>query len=507
MKMRKYMVSQRCVALFLILLLIFPAVVVAEAQETTISSPAFQYTVDFPYLQSVAPDAVAWLYQPNTTINQPVLYSADRRYYLRRSFDGDNSRNGSIFITEETFPDLSAPVLTLRGNNCMDDSFFGSLSNYREVEYYQQNPTLFLVTPEGTYQLDIFAGYRGRHSDKDSWVVTADDLLLPETLPAILEKSFITPDPSMLPEEGDAWVILTTEEYNDSGTRYVIYTRKRPLPVSDAPVVVMNQLEMDSRQTQNGYVTIENVGTWMVYAQNDPSWNRLTFEVETSSRKRPFGDGGCGPTSVAIALANLVDKEDLVKLNAYASMPLGYRFCACSINDFFCKKQHVPYRLTTADQFLRYLPLAIGNYATGNNTFGVQGRYDSYGTSMSYLQSLCEIFGLSFTQVRDESVAYEMVQDEHTVAIGCASGSGSPFTRSSHFLVIVHVDDEYVYVLDPLRRDQKDYAELDFREVLEFLAPGVLRIKIEDALICQFSPLYVLSANKAEAPATETVAE
>ena len=110
-----------------------------------------------------------------------------------------------------------------------------------------------------------------------------------------------------------------------------------------------------------------------LYAQNDPLWKKLVFEIQTSSRRRPFGDGGCGPTAVAMAIANLVEKEELCKLSAFASSPLGFRFCSCSVNDYWCAGKHLTYQLTTPDEYLRYFPLAIANFATGNNIWGVQG--------------------------------------------------------------------------------------------------------------------------------------
>jgi hypothetical protein len=75
-----------------------------------------------------------------------------------------------------------------------------------------------------------------------------------------------------LPVEGDAWAILATASDVRQGTRYVIYARKRPIDYATAKVAYVNKLEMDSRSTLNGYVSIENVGTWMLYAQNDPLW-------------------------------------------------------------------------------------------------------------------------------------------------------------------------------------------------------------------------------------------
>lgn len=451
-----------------------------------------RYAVDFSYLQEVAPNSIAWLYQPNTTINQPVMFCDDGEYYLRRRFNDRISADGSIFMTGAEMPDFSAPVITLFGKNCLNFSLFGSLSYYQEDDYYKENPTLYLLTPEGDYQLDIFAGIRTKLADDKTWKVpqnsTAD--LLTGDLPDILEKSFIKAKPSLLPKEGDAWAVLATESYEKQGSRYVIYARKRPIDYATTRVAYVNQIEMDSRETLNGYVSVENVGRWMLYAQNDPLWKKLVFEIQTSSRRRPFGDGGCGPTAVAMAIANLVEKEELCKLSTFASSPLGFRFCSCSVNDYWCAGKHLTYQLTTPDEYLRYFPLAIANFATGNNIWGVQGRVDGFGTSMRYLDRVCQVFDLSVTQTYQLSEAIDFLQNENTIAIACTSGYGSPFTKTGHFLVLAGTDDDYLYVLDPLRRE--DYQELDRKNYLEVIVPGLVRIKLENATECNLSPIYQL---------------
>lgn len=457
-------------------------------------APEASYTVDFEYVRTCAPDTVAWLYQPGSGIDLPVVYSADEKYYLRRNHNQMYDNGGAIYMTGAEAPDLSAPVVTLRGVNRLNYTLFGLLSEYREPEFYEQHPTFYLITPEGNYQLDVFAGLRAKHSDKESWVVTADMLSQPETLSAVLEKSFMTAHADALPQSGDGWAILTTESYDNSGSRFVIYARKRLLPAADAPAVCMTRREMDSRETQSGSVTAPGVGTWMFYAQNDALWDRLIFEVDFSSRHRPFGDGGCGPTSIAIAIANLVSPEELPLLNRYASEPLGYRFCSCCIGDYHCHGDHVPYRLETPEQFLRYFPLAVAEFAMGNNTFGVQGRQDSFGTNMLYLESICSVYGITISRSREMEDTLNALRSG-AVAITCSTGA--PFTKRSHFLVMVHADDQYLYMLDPLRRD--NYAETDPNGLAEIITPGLVRIPLEKLPYCRLTTVTLLTRTDAEA--------
>lgn len=450
-----------------------------------------RYTLDFDYLRQFAPSAAGWLYQPGTSIDRPVLCSPDPYYYLEHAYDGQRSSSGSIYIVCEGRQDLSAGVITLRGKNIWNNTLFGSLSEYQEPAYYAQNPTLYLISPEGCYRLDIFAGIKTRHKDHESWVVTEQEDRFGDRLPGILENSFITPDPAFLPQEADAWAVLSTEDAKEEGSRFVLYARKREIAAEDAPPVYMNVLGEEARASVSGYATAEGVGTWMVYGQDDPLWDRMRFEVMNSSRKRPFGDGGCGPTSVAMAIANLVPAEKLPLIRQYATHPQGNVFCPCCIGDLWCDQGHEPYVLETPEEYLRYFPLAVADFALGNNTFGVQGRRDSYGTNMSYLNALCSVYGITVRSAKTLEGALPYLRRKDTMAIACVTGSYTPFTRNSHFLVLARVTNEHIYVLDPLCRES--YAELDPRGIVEIISPGLVRVRLEDAHLCHFTSINLLT--------------
>lgn len=466
-----------------------------EAGATGVLQTGVRYAIDFDYLTEAVPNAVAWLYQPNTTINQPVMFSTDEQYYLRRQFNNGVSSNGAIFTTGEAAPDFSDAVVTLYGRNNMDFSLFGSLSNYMDDEYYRQNPTLYLLTPAGDYRLDIFAGMRLKQSDAASpWRVSAENTkALADILPRVLESSFLTPIPALLPGAGDAWAVLATEATDTQGVRYVLYARKRAVRYANTQTVYVNQMDMDSRRTLNKRVRINGVGSWMTYAQNDPLWDDLTFETERCNRRRSFGDGGCGPTAIAMAIANLVDKEALVKLGEYARSPFGFRFCTCSVNEYWCSRRHLAYQITTPDEYLRYFPLAIANFACGNNLWGVQGRSNGYGTSMRYLDQICEVFGISITKAGTAGEAVELLRAGNAMGVACTVGPG-PFTKTSHFVTLAGADDKYLYILDPLRRT--GYGKWDGNGYLEIITPGLVRVSLENAGRCNLAPIYILSAIK-----------
>ena len=73
----------------------------------------------------------------------------------------------------------------------------------------------------------------------------------------------------------------------------------------------------------------------------------------------------------------------------------------------------------------------------------------------------------------------------------------SPFTGSSHYITLAAADEEYLYVLDPLRREKAEYANLDPTDMLEIITPGLVRMKQSDAMLTVMSPFYLISAPEA----------
>ena len=80
------MMKRKLLALLMACLLAVPAVFPAQGE--------VQYTLDFDYMRHFAPNVAGWLYQPDTTIDSPVLYTNEGYFYLTRGFDRRSSRTG-----------------------------------------------------------------------------------------------------------------------------------------------------------------------------------------------------------------------------------------------------------------------------------------------------------------------------------------------------------------------------------------------------------------------------
>ena len=121
----------------------------SEAAPAGVGSQDIQ--VDFAALTTQNADTVAWLYLPGAGINYPVVQAADNDSYLRRSFTGEQSIAGTPFLDFANSADFSDGNSIVYGHNMFDGSttMFSSLPRYTDAAFWQENPDIYLLTPDG----------------------------------------------------------------------------------------------------------------------------------------------------------------------------------------------------------------------------------------------------------------------------------------------------------------------------------------------------------------------
>lgn len=181
--------------------------------------------VDFDELWQTNADIVAWLYCEDTVINYPVAQGEDNEYYLHIRADGVYSRAGTIFLdfrNSSGFSDLNSVVY---GHNMKNDTMFGTLTDYNSQSYYDEHPIMWLVTPEQSYVVELFAGFV-TPSDSDSYDIIYDYDDLEAYIEEIMPKSTFT---SSVDVSGiEKIVTLSTCSYEYNNARYVLLGSLRP---------------------------------------------------------------------------------------------------------------------------------------------------------------------------------------------------------------------------------------------------------------------------------------
>lgn len=469
----------------------------AVCENGTVTLTGERARVDFAYLRSLNADTVGWLYQESTGLSQPVLQSQDNEQYQQRAFDqAILSNRGSVYIEAEQSPDMDENVLYLHGSG-REGACLEALNGYARQEYYDQHRSLRLLTPAGDYQAEVFASVKTGVKGLTGWY-PAEDESLSEWCSRVCADSEIVGDSASLPREGERIALFVIR--NSGNNRRLVCASLRPIRYETDAETDLVKIGIDRLESYAGRVQVGDFGEMMLYAQNDPVWGSMRYESELTDKYRHFEGGGCGPTAAAIVIANLADTERLPELRAYAKNGMGTLMCSCSVNRVYCNHTHVPYLLETTEEYLRYLPVALADFAAGNNEWGVNSRpAGSRGSNMKFFSYVCEIFGLRVTEGLKLADSLEMLKDRAgEAAVLCCALRGSPFTNSSHYVVIVGVDEEYFYVLDPWRRTEKEYAKTDLRGVLEYLSPGVVRISLENVRKTDLSPVCFVERGAAD---------
>ena len=436
-----------------------------------------RYSVDFDSLRAINGDVVGWLLQEGTEINFPIVQGEDNEYYLNHLYTGAVNRTGAVFADANNSPYFSDMCTYLYGHNRKNGSMFASIPNYMDHDYYEEHPTLTLITPYEDYIAEVFACVRESTEQDQTWRVRqfGRRAEYDEFVQSILERS--TLDTGVVPKWGDQLLALCTCTNEVHEDRYIVFARLRPIVYASDESVSVMKMEMDAIQGTSHTVHVPGRGVMQYYAQNDPVWARMRYETRGSNQARIFGQGGCGPTSMAMAIANLVPEESLGGLAAYAKMKNGFTFCTCSVNQYYCNHTHAQYRLETPAEFKRYLPVAMASFATGNNIWGENSRADGGGTSTAFMKRATEAYGLYFTLTKDRDAALSALEDGAMV-VASTGGTSSPFTGGGHYLTLASVYEGKLYILDPYLKT--DYSKTDKRHLLTQIEPGLLEADLED---------------------------
>lgn len=194
----------------------------SDGQETTNTAGSGTVTlpsVNWAKLQKKNPDVIAWIYSPNTQINYPVTVGRDNVYYLTHLFDGSKNASGSIFIDQSNSSDFSDDNTVFHGHHMKNGGMFASIEKYKKQSYFEEHPTVYLLTPETNYRVELFAG------------TVRDDSLLECTYAdgkaqqafikkAIKDSTFKSP---IEVSETDRIVTLSTCDYSREDARYTLF--------------------------------------------------------------------------------------------------------------------------------------------------------------------------------------------------------------------------------------------------------------------------------------------
>ena len=154
-------------------------------------------------------DVIGGLAIPGTEINYPILQHTIDDYYLNVCFDGSAGKPGAIYANKVDGKTFDTYNTVVYGRNMADGSYFGSLSNYLDIEYLDAHREIDIYAVNAKHVYRIFA------------VVVYDDRRITDyyTDGELLDQwAFL----QSLQEEGQPGTILLDDMNVDAGRDHIL---------------------------------------------------------------------------------------------------------------------------------------------------------------------------------------------------------------------------------------------------------------------------------------------
>jgi sortase B len=176
--------------------------------------------IDFEALLAINPDVVGWLYCPDTVIDYPVVRGKDNSYYLHHLYDGTPNSNGSIFMDYRSSADFTDINTLVYGHHMKSGKMFAGLEGYKKQAYYDAHPALYLFTPAGNYEIQVFAGIIQSGQLPPLPVSFSDEKSYTDLITGLMSKSTFSSDAAV--PVFSPLITLVTCTYDYSDARYYL---------------------------------------------------------------------------------------------------------------------------------------------------------------------------------------------------------------------------------------------------------------------------------------------
>lgn len=198
-----------------------------EAVSKNNSDAPCPVSVDFDKLSEINRDVVAWIYSKDIKISCPVVQGIDNSEYRFKTFDSLMNNSGAIYLDYENSYDFSDYKSIIYDNNPDINSIFSTILNYSSQEYYDAHKSLWLITPDKSYKLEIISAYKtSSFSDDFSLAHSKSDF--ESYIKNAADKSLFKSDTDISSVENIVVLSACSNGNNDPEERFVLVTGIKP---------------------------------------------------------------------------------------------------------------------------------------------------------------------------------------------------------------------------------------------------------------------------------------
>ena len=176
--------------------------------------------VDFAALSERYPGIVGWIKLEGTVLDYPIMQTDNNYFFLSHLPDGTKHRSGSVFLDYRNSPDFSDRDSCIYAHWSRTDDMFGILKNYRNQSFFEENPIIYIYTPEGDFELVLFAGYLVDSGVEQPTLKFRDDEHFLSYVADKKRRSFFKADVEVTAD--DRIVSLCTCAYDYTNARFIV---------------------------------------------------------------------------------------------------------------------------------------------------------------------------------------------------------------------------------------------------------------------------------------------
>lgn len=114
--------------------------------------------MDLSPLQEVNADVVGWIEIPGV-LSYPLLQGGDNAWYLSHAWNSEENVAGAVFLDYRADAGLGEFNTLIYGHRMRNGTMFGSLKHYKDADFWQENPSVYLTNEDSTQRYDVYAAY------------------------------------------------------------------------------------------------------------------------------------------------------------------------------------------------------------------------------------------------------------------------------------------------------------------------------------------------------------
>lgn len=167
-------------------------------------------------LNTAYPDAIGWLYIPDTVINYPVMQSDDNFYYLDHAYDRSPLKAGSVYLDCRCEGRFRNPINIVYAHNMKNGSMFAQITRFKNDSFFESHKYGWLATPETVYRIDFFSLAVADWHDE----LYKGDTSISEWIPHLYDRSAVCRE--MTYTDDDRFVSFSTCSYEFENARNIL---------------------------------------------------------------------------------------------------------------------------------------------------------------------------------------------------------------------------------------------------------------------------------------------